>query len=69
MLISEVVPGLVMADELVPRQLGAGAVVVAAIAAGDISRFFPPIDRIFPGETVNPFFGAQDEGFSEFRSR
>ena len=35
----------------------------------DITRFFPRIDRIFPGEALNPFFGAQDEGFSEFRSR
>ena len=36
---------------------------------GDISRVSPRIDRIFPGEALNPFFGAQDEGFSEFRSR
>ena len=36
---------------------------------GDISRFFPRIDRIFSGEALNPFFGAQDERFSEFRSR
>ena len=36
---------------------------------GDITRFFPRIDRIFSGEALNPFFGAQDEGFSEFRSR
>ena len=35
----------------------------------DISGFSPRIDRIFTGEAVNPFFGAQDEGFSEFRSR
>ena len=35
----------------------------------DITRFFPRIDRIFSGEALNPFFGAQDEGFSEFRSR
>ena len=35
----------------------------------DISRFFPRIDRIFPGEALNPIFGTQDEGFSEFRSR
>ena len=35
----------------------------------DITRFFPRIDQIFPGEALNPFFGAQDEGFSEFRSR
>ena len=34
----------------------------------DISRFSPRIDRIFSGEALNPFFGAQDEGFSEFRS-
>ena len=34
----------------------------------DISRFSPRIDRIFPGEALNPFFGAQDEGFLEFRS-
>ena len=33
----------------------------------DISRFPPRIDRIFPGEALNPFFGAQDEGLSEFR--
>ena len=36
---------------------------------GDISRFSPRIDRIFSGEALNPFFGAQDEEFSEFRSR
>ena len=35
----------------------------------DISRFFPQIDQIFPGEALNPIFGTQDEGFSEFRSR
>ena len=35
--------------------------------SSDISRFSPRIDRIFPGEALNPFFGAQDEGFSEFR--
>ena len=35
----------------------------------DISRFSPRIDRIFPEEALNPFFGAQDEGFLEFRSR
>ena len=40
-----------------------------AQAASDISRFFPRIDRIFPGEALNPFFGAQDEGFLEFRPR
>ena len=33
----------------------------------DISRFFPRNDRVFFGGTLNPFFGAQDEGFSEFR--
>ena len=38
-------------------------------AERDISRFFPRIDRIFSGEALNPFFGAQDKGFSEFRSR
>ena len=32
----------------------------------DISRFFPQIDRIFPREALNPFFNAQDEGFSDF---
>ena len=37
--------------------------------AGDISRFFPRIDLIFFGEALNPFFGAQDEGFLEFRPR
>ena len=42
---------------------------VGAVAAGDISRFFPRIDRIFSGEALNSFYGAQDEGFSEFRSR
>ena len=40
-----------------------------AHAARDISRISPRIDRIFFGEALNPFFGAQDEGFSEFRSR
>ena len=34
----------------------------------DITRFFPRIDQIFFGEALNPFFGAQDEGFLEFRS-
>ena len=34
----------------------------------DISRFFPRIDRIFFREALNPFFGAQDQGFSKFRS-
>ena len=31
----------------------------------------PPVhpDWIFFGETLNSFFGAQDEGFSELRSR
>ena len=38
-------------------------------APGDITRFFPRIDWIFPGEALYPFFGAQDEGFSKFRSR
>ena len=32
----------------------------------DISGFSPRIDRGFPGEALNPFFGAQDEGFSDF---
>ena len=41
----------------------------ATRAARDITRFSPRIDLIFPGEALNPFFGAQDEGFSEFRSR
>ena len=35
----------------------------------DITRFSPQIDWIFPGEALNPFFGAQDKGFSEFHSR
>ena len=35
----------------------------------DISRFFPRIDRIFFWKALNPFFGAQDEGFLEIRSR
>ena len=35
----------------------------------DITRFSPRIDQIFPGEAFNPFFGAQDEEFLEFRSR
>ena len=35
----------------------------------DISRFSPQIARIFPGEALNPFFGAQAEGFSKFCSR
>ena len=34
----------------------------------DISRFSPRIDRIFSGEALNPFFGAQNEGISEIRS-
>ena len=33
---------------------------------GDMSRFFPRIDLIFFGEALNPFFGAQDEGFWNF---
>ena len=32
----------------------------------DISRFSPQIDRIFSGKALNTFFGAQEEGFSEF---
>ena len=36
--------------------------------AGDITIFFPRIDRIFSDEAHSPFFGAQGEGFSEFRS-
>ena len=32
-------------------------------------EFFPQIDRIFPWKALNPYFGAQDEGFLEFRSR
>ena len=42
--------------------------VFHALETGDISRFPPRIDWIFPGEALNPFFGAQDEGFSEFCS-
>ena len=34
----------------------------------DISRFSPRIDRILPGEALDPFFGEKDEGFSEFCS-
>ena len=34
----------------------------------DPSRLYPRFDRIFPGDALNPFFGARDEGFSEFRS-
>ena len=37
--------------------------------AGDISRFSPQIDRIFFWKALHPFFCAQDEGFSKFRSR
>ena len=40
---------------LLPVPGGGGA------GAGDISRFSPRIDRIFPEEALNPFFGAQDE--------
>ena len=32
----------------------------------DISWFFPWIDWIFSREALNPFFGAQDEGFRNF---
>ena len=46
---------------LIPLRIGAGV-------GSDITRFFPRIDQIFPGEALIPFFGAQDEGFSEFRS-
>ena len=35
----------------------------------ELTGFFPRIDRIFSGEALNPFFGAQDEGFLKFRSR
>ena len=31
-------------------------------AARDISRFFPRIDRIFPGEALYSFFGADQPG-------
>ena len=34
-----------------------------------ISKFSHQIDWIFPGKPLNPIFGTQDEGFSEFRSR
>ena len=45
------------------------AVAAAVAILSDITRFFPRIDRIFFGEALDPFFGAQDEGFLEFRSR
>ena len=48
---------------------GGGGGVRRWTGSCDVTRFFPRIDRIFPGESLNPFFGAQDEGFSEFRSR
>ena len=38
------------------------------VSARDISRFSPRMDWIFSGEALNPFFGAQDEEFSEFCS-
>ena len=35
-----------------------------------ISPDFPlKLNGFFPGEALNPFFGAQDEGFLEFRLR
>ena len=33
--------------------------------AGDISRFPPQIDQIFPEEALNPFFGAHHKEFFE----
>ena len=50
-------------------QLPGALLVISPDFSRDISRFFPRIDRIFPGEALNSFYGAQDEGFSEFRSR
>ena len=32
----------------------------------DISRFFPRSDKIFSWEALDPFLGAQDEGFRNF---
>ena len=49
-------------------KLGVSWTRSALEGAGDITRFFPLIDRIFPDEAHSPFFGAQEEGFSEFRS-
>ena len=47
---------------------GEGVERAALTIARDITRFSPRIDRIFPGEALNPFFGAQDEGFLDLRS-
>ena len=47
----------------------AGQHVWLSPGARDISRFSPRINRIFPWKALNPFFGAQDEGFGKFHSR
>ena len=52
-------------DPLLPLERDSGICKITR----DITRFSPRIDRIFPGEALNPFFGAQDEGFLKFRSR
>ena len=52
----------------VAGRVAAGGVAgrVGSLGQGDISRFSPQIDRIFPGEALNQFFGALDEGFLDF---
>ena len=56
--------------EGLPTCLGGGlwgsSVCGGAGCTGDISRFFPRIDRILSGEAFNTIFGAQDEGFRNF---
>ena len=37
-------------------------------ARGDLSRFSPRFDRIFPGGALDPNFSWADAEFSEFRS-
>ena len=36
---------------------------------GDLSRFSPRFDWIFPGEALNPIFSQQDARFSEFYAK
>ena len=56
-----------LGDDLTPFFIDSGT--HRRLSLCDISRFSPRIDLIFPGEALYPFLGAQDEGFSEFRSR
>ena len=52
-----------------PRLFRRGGIWAGACpVTGDISGVSPRIELIFSWKALNPLFGAQDEGFSEFRS-